>query len=446
VLKDSALNVIDRVAYTDSWYNDAFKQEGGYTIELINPGDPCSDRSNWTASNAVPGGTPGMQNSVHDPAPDTQTPSLVSTNVVAPDLLELVFSEGMDSVSLANAVMNADPSLSVLSVGIPSLFPETMTVAFAGNITASQAYTFTLGPVADCWTNAATISGSFALAEEPVAGDLIINEILFDPFTGGSDFVELYNRSQKILDLKNYAIANCDNGSIANMHAIADNYLLFPDSYVVLTADSSFQQERFPAAISGTFYQMQLPAFDNDSSTVYLLYDSLLLLDKVSYEAGWHLALIDDTENKTLERIDPAGLSSRAGNWHTAAKTVGFGTPGAQNSQYQPGGVNGEFGTLQKIFSPDNDGFEDVLQFFYTMPQPGMIATLKIFDDQGRTVRKLLQSELLGIEGNLSWDGVSDENSKAATGIYLAVIEAFSIDGSANYSQRIAFTLAGKLD
>jgi hypothetical protein len=446
VLKDSALNVIDRVAYTDSWYNDAFKQEGGYTIELINPGDPCSDRSNWTASNAVPGGTPGMQNSVHDPAPDTQTPSLVSTNVIAPDLLELVFSEGMDSVSLANAVMNADPSLSVLSVGIPSLFPETMTVAFAGNITASQAYTFTLGPVADCWTNAATISGSFALAEEPVAGDLIINEILFDPFTGGSDFVELYNRSQKILDLKNYAIANCDNGSIANMHAIADNYLLFPDSYVVLTADSSFQQERFPAAISGTFYQMQLPAFDNDSSTVYLLYDSLLLLDKVSYEAGWHLALIDDTENKTLERIDPAGLSSRAGNWHTAAKTVGFGTPGAQNSQYQPGGVNGEFGTLQKIFSPDNDGFEDVLQFFYTMPQPGMIATLKIFDDQGRTVRKLLQSELLGIEGNLSWDGVSDENSKAATGIYLAVIEAFSIDGSANYSQRIAFTLAGKLD
>jgi flagellar hook assembly protein FlgD len=108
--------------------------------------------------------------------------------------------------------------------------------------------------------------------------------------------------------------------------------------------------------------------------------------------------------------------------------------------------VNGEFGTLQKIFSPDNDGFEDVLQFFYTMPQPGMIATLRIFDDQGRTIRKLLQSELLGIEGNITWDGVNDDSSKSAPGIYLAVIEAFSIDGSANYSQRIAFTLAGKLD
>jgi hypothetical protein len=446
VLKDTGQNEIDRIVYDDSWYHDAFKQEGGYTIELINPGDPCSDRSNWTASNAFSGGTPGIQNSVYDNAPDMQVPTLVSTQANAPNLLELTFSEGMDSASLASALLNTDPDLAVSATVIPSAFPETMEIAFVGNITASQLYTFTIGPVTDCWMNVATISGSFALAEEPVPGDIVINEILFDPETGGSDFAELYNRSQKILDLENYSIANYDNGSIANLQTIADNYLLFPGEYVVLTADSSFQLSQFPHAVPGTFRELSLPSFDNDSSTVYLLYDSVLVLDKVSYSAGWHLVLIDDTENKTLERIDPAGISSYGGNWHTAAETIGFGTPGGQNSQYQPGSVNGEFGTLQKIFSPDNDGFEDVLQFFYTMPQPGMIATLKIFDDQGRTVRKLLQSELLGLEGNVSWDGINDDEAKAGMGIYIAVIEAFSVDGSANYSQRIAFTLAGKLD
>jgi hypothetical protein len=176
------------------------------------------------------------------------------------------------------------------------------------------------------------------------------------------------------------------------------------------------------------------------------MYSDGTLLDKVSYTEDWQLSVIDDTENKTIERIDPAGASSSSANWHTAAETIGFGTPGGENSQYQAGGVNGDFGTLQAIFSPDNDGFEDVLQFFYTMPQPGMIATLRIFDDQGRQIREVCKSELLGITGNLSWDGINDDNTKAGLGIYIAVIEAFSVDGGTDFAKRVAFTLAGKLD
>ncbi|ASS47229.1 MAG: hypothetical protein A3D31_15395 [Candidatus Fluviicola riflensis] len=445
VLKDTGSVIIDKVAYTDDWYNNPIKQEGGYTLELINPNDPCSDQANWTASNSLAGGTPGAQNSVYDITPDTQAPSLVLANALAPNQVELYFSEGMDSTSVANSVMLVNPLLTVNNYSILDPFPTSVMVTFNENLMASQLYTFTIGTLSDCWLNTTTLSGQFALADLPIAGDLIINEILFDPGTGGTDFVELFNRSSKVLNLKDYGIANFDNDTIGDIYPIIDNYLLFPGEYVVLTADSSFQKDQFPAAVAGTFYQMSIPALNNDSSTIYLIYDSVVL-DKVSYLADWHLSLIDETENKTLERIDPAGLSNSKGNWHTAAEPIGFGTPGGQNSQYQIGGVTGDFGTVLPIFSPDNDGLEDVIQFFYTMPQPGMIATIRIFDDQGRLIREVTKSELLGLTGNLSWDGVNDNNTKAGIGVYLAVMEAFSVDGVTKFAKRVAFTLAGRLD
>src|SRR5439155_302320 len=66
-LKDNTLVFIDSVIYSDSWYQDATKKLGGWTLELINPNANinCPASSNWIASNDVNGGTPGAQNSVY---------------------------------------------------------------------------------------------------------------------------------------------------------------------------------------------------------------------------------------------------------------------------------------------------------------------------------------------------------------------------------------------
>ena len=273
VLKDTGLVIIDKVVYTDDWYNDPIKQDGGYTLELINPNDPCSDQSNWTASNWIAGGTPGSQNSVYDITPDTQVPSLLLANALAPNQVELYFSEGLDSTSVANSVFTSNPGLTVNNYSILDPFPTSVTVTFNENLMPSQLYDFTIGTVADCWLNTTTLSGQFALADLPLPGDLVINEILFDPGTGGTDFIELFNNSSKVLNLKDYSIANFDNDTIDNIKTITVNYLLFPGDYVVLTADSSFQKNQFPAAGVGTFYEMSLPSLNNDSSTIYLIYD-----------------------------------------------------------------------------------------------------------------------------------------------------------------------------
>ena len=441
VLKDNSGLIIDKISYSDTWYQDPIKKAGGYTLELINPNDPCSDASNWIASANTNGGTPGVQNSVYDITPDTQTPHISSVVAIAPNYLEVHFSEGMDSVSLVNAAFSSSPNLTVQSIAVLSAFSDQATIAFNENLVLSQHYNFSYGPVSDCWLNAATLNGSFALAEIPQAGDLVINEILFDPATSGSDFVEIYNRSSRVINLNGLFLTNLDGDTVQ----LTQNYFLDPTSYVVLTPDSNYQKSTFPEAVPGRFYTTALPSLNNDSSTIQLLYNSILL-DKVSYHEDWHLSLIDDTENKTLERINPEGVSSSASNWHTAAETIGFGTPGRINSQYLTGSVSSTFGTTEPIFSPDNDGFQDVLLFQYNF-DVGMIATLKIFDNQGREIHTLFSSELLGQQGSFTWDGVMSNNQKAPIGIYIAVIEAFAADGGGKqFAKRVGFTLAGKLD
>lgn len=441
VLKDNSGMLIDKVSYTDDWYQDPIKQDGGYTLELINPNDPCSDASNWIASNNPNGGTPGTQNSVYNITPDTQIPHITSLIALNPNYLEVHFSEGMDSVSLVNATFTTIPNLTVQSISVASTFSNQAVITFNQNLILSQHYQFSFGSVSDCWLNATTLSGDFALADIPQVGDLVINEILFDPATGGSDFVEVYNRSSKVINLKDLLIANLDEDTIQ----FTQNYFLNPGSYVVLTPDSNYQKSTFPEAVTGRFYATSLPSLNNDSSTIQLIYN-FVVIDKVSYHEDWHLSLIDDTENKTLERINPEGASSSSSNWHTAAETIGFGTPGKINSQYQSGNISSTFGTTESIFSPDNDGFQDVLLFQYNF-DIGMIGTLKIFDNQGREVHTLFSSELLGQQGSFTWDGVTANNQKAPIGIYIAVMEAFSVDGGGKqFAKRVGFTLAGKLD
>jgi hypothetical protein len=147
----------------------------------------------------------------------------------------------------------------------------------------------------------------------------------------------------------------------------------------------------------------------------------------------------------SLERIDPIGISNDENNWHSAAEAIGFGTPGGKNSQYYPSVSDGVFSFTSSTISPDNDGFEDVLQVNYEMNESGLLGTFTIYDDRGRLVKRLLKSELLGTSGTFNWDGVTDENVKASIGTYVAVFEAFAIDGGLIYNKTKAFVVAGKL-
>ena len=118
-------------------------------------------------------------------------------------------------------------------------------------------------------------------------------------------------------------------------------------------------------------------------------------------------------------------------NWHSAAESVGWATPGFENSQYYPGQITGEMVTvLPEIFSPDNDGVDDVLNINYELETPGYVGTVTIFDANGRIIRNLVQNELLAATGTISWDGLNNKREKARIGIYIIYFEIFDLEGN----------------
>lgn len=444
VLRSDLGVILDSIYYTSDWYHDQNKDGGGYTIERINPNAPCSGEDNWSASNDNLGGTPGLQNSIYDITPDTQTPTIDKLIALAPNFVEVYFTEGMDSTSLADATITINPLLTIQNQYVLSEGTNLMTLQFNENLAPSQVYAIELQNVADCWLNATILNGVFALSESPIMGDLIINEILPDPLTGGGDYVEMYNNSDKLLDIYNWEIGNFDNDTIDNLVLIDEHFLIYPGEYLVFAKDVLQVIQDYSAAEPNRLMEVSLPTFPNDSGTVYLQFQGATI-DKVSYNDEWHFKLLDNYDGKSLERLDFNGNSSDRNNWHTAAEAIGFGTPGRVNSQYYPALTNGDFNYTSETVSPDNDGFEDVLQVNYTMAEPGYTGTFTIYDDRGRLVAEVMKSELLGMEGTFIWDGITKEGNKVSIGTYIGIFEAFLTNSGDVFVKKAVFTVAGRL-
>jgi hypothetical protein len=437
--------LVDFISYNNAWYQDPNKEIGGWSIERINPELNCSGSENWRASIHPLGGTPGVVNSVLDLTPDLTLPTIISSVVLAPDTLLIRFSKGMDSLALENASFSVNPLLNEQERFVATGYPNEFKIRFSQSIPPGVIHTYTLSNFQDCSGNPNTQTQQFLLPEEAEGDEIIINEILHNVLVGGADFVELYNKSNKYIDLKGWQLGNFSGGTVGNLREIDYSYVIAPNDYAVVTRDSTFQINNYPFAVSGKFIQLaSLPAYNNDSSTVFLLMNDSVV-DKVSYRSDWHFRLLRTQRGVSLERFNPDLPSNDKNNWHSASETVGFATPGRENSQTHNVGVDGALTLSTNTFSPDNDGFEDVLLIRYELTEPELLGDLVVYDDKGRKIRTLMDNELLGIEGVIKWDGVRDDNTKASIGIYVILFEAFNLNTGDKFVQRKVVTLAGRL-
>ena len=423
--------LIDEVNYTDSWYRDDIKKSGGYSLELINPTIPCSDAANWIASEEISGGTPGIQNSVFDSTADTIPPYVVYGIYHSPDSIKIVFSEALDQTALGSLVIIISNGIGFIE-SLDNTNAACLWIKTNPDMTPGDVFTVSISGLTDCSGNLMSSSDIIIMVpEQAIGNDIIINELLFNPNTGGVDFVELYNRSDKMISLKNWKLANWSD-SIANAKIISsETKLLMPGDFMVLSVDSTAIQYFYPLYATGTFTNMSsLPNYNNDSGTVFLLNNLGELTDKLNYSEDMHFALLNNVSGVSLERIDYERPSEDQTNWHSAAENADFATPGYQNSQYMVSiNFGGEISVEPEIFTPDNDGNNDFLNINYSLNNPGFVANIIIFDAHGRRIRHLMQNELLGTQGIISWDGITDQNEKAATGIYVIFFEGYNVNG-----------------
>lgn len=452
-LRDSNGVVIHSLTYSSSWYNDANKTDGGWSLEQIDPNNPCAGQNNWHASTHISGGTPGRRNSVLASNPDVTAPQIDRIAIVDADTIIVVFTEALDSMSLTNpAIYTFDNGLTQPTHVLPlaSDFKK-VRLKLSSPMQAGVVYHCTvLSGIKDCVGNLVStgVSVPFALPQAPSSGDVVINEILFDPGTVGVDFVELYNKSSKTIDLKNLRLGSMDTltGVLKDTEIITEEgYLLFPETYIVLSEDgNAVKQQYLTSNPKGFLDVVDLPSMNTDDDVVTLSDKTGNVIDNLKYTSKMHFPLLVSTKGVSLERIDFNRSTDDKTNWNSAAEAVGFATPAYLNSQYLQADGGSGWAISNPLFSPDNDGYNDVLNISYKLDEPGKAANVFIYDSKGRLIRHLVRNEQLATEGVVSWNGINDDNEKAAIGIYVIYIETFNLSGKIN-KYKLSCTLAGKL-
>ncbi len=440
--------LVHSVHYFDEWYRDDNKKDGGWSLEMIDPNNPCGEAENWIASTKFFGGTPGAQNTAFGANPDVVLPELAEANAINDSTVLVTFSESLDNDGMLAAIYSISDGISITTVEI--LDGKNVQLHLSNKLAFQIKYTIIVTGAFDCVGNTIGTDNTavFALPEQGSANDIVINEVLFNPLSGGVDFVEIYNNSNKYIDIQNWSLANLDNDSIDNYKTIINRpKLMLPGDFVLLSTDNSAVKNDYQNAVTDALLEMEsLPTYSNDEGDVYLINNQNIIVDEFHYNDDMHFALLNSEDGVSLERIDYDRPTNDESNWHSAAEDVGFATPGYENSQYQMTNNDGsEIVVEPETFSPDNDGVDDVLNISYNFSEPGYVASVVIYDAKGRLVRNLIQNELLGISGTFSWDGINERNEKARIGIYIIFVEVFSADGEVKSFKKTA-VLAGYFD
>ena len=87
----------------------------------------------------------------------------------------------------------------------------------------------------------------FGLPATANAGDILVNEILFNPRPTGVDFVEIVNASDRFINIKNFYVSNMEAGQPKNIRKISMlDFLLEPGAYLVLTEDAEILKGEYP--------------------------------------------------------------------------------------------------------------------------------------------------------------------------------------------------------
>ena len=432
--------VIHAVNYSISWYQNQLKKDGGWTLEMVDTKNPCSGFTNWKASIDLKGGTPGKKNSVDALNADKISPKLLRAFAIDNVHITLVFDEPLDSLKGATALnYSVSDGVGIVqsSVTVAPVFDK-VNLKLNTPLSANKVYTVSAANISDCAGNTigqknSTRVGLSALAD---SFDIVINEILFNPKPGGVDYVEIYNRSQKIIDVKQLYIANRNSTNvISSIQQLAtESNLIFPGDFLLLTEDPQIVMQQFITTNPDAFLPVNnMPSFSDDKGNVILLNLQGKIVDEVMYSDKWHFPLIANTEGVSLERID-YNAPSVQNNFHSAATSVGYGTPGYKNSQFRIDlQAQGEIIVLPQIFSPDNDGIDDFATIQYSFPSPGYVANLTVFDAAGRPVRYLQKNALSGVKGSYIWDGLGEKQQKLQQGIYIIYTEIFNTEGKKKF-------------
>lgn len=447
--------MLDYLYYSDAWYGSIEAGEGGRSLERIDPDFvDCNNAGNWRASEASSGGTPGQPNSIQGDFNDTESPQVLTIRPTD-NGIEIEFDEQMDPAQLEEVGRyQADGGLGtpILAMAEAPHFRR-VELVFALPLDTNRAYTLQINDLGDCVGNLLTTTVPFGLAIQPQPGELLINEILFNPYTGGADFVEVVNASDNLLDLSTLRIAEGVPGTdtvFNDFRITEESYVLLPGQLVCLTAQVLFQRLTYRPPLTARFLEVdRLPSYDDREGECVIFTDdsAATQIDRFFYLDDYHYPTLEEDDGVSLERISLQVPTQEPDNWHSASSLVGYATPGYENSQAQAlAQGDSEVSLGSQVFSPNLDGDNDVLAINYQFDFVGANARVYVYDTRGHLVRRLQENILLDpAPGTFFWDGFGDGGQKLPIGMYVILFEVTNNDTGERRAFRRVAVLADQL-
>ncbi len=368
--------------------------------------------------------------------PDKTPPAIINSRMMNPGTLQIQFNEETHPPSVLNInnyTIN-DELVHPKSINKDSLIVNAYNVLLEEELISGKQYQMFIKNIMDISGNKMKDTLLSIFFYTPQREDLIINEILFNPKGSGSDYVEIMNRSAYPINLNGFALANINpSASSINIKKIFSNdYEIKPGEYLVFANDKeNILSNYYVQEIDKVFTLSSMPSLPNENGNVRLIDGAGSIIDELYYDESWHFPLLNQREGVALERIFLNGATQKADNWNSASKSSGYGTPAALNSQTQVAKqTNTEISCSSEIFSPDQDGNDDVLLIHYQFTEGGYVLNSSVFDFAGRPIRTLQRNMLCGVSGQYKWDGLDEQGRELPMGYYIIFTEIFNLKGA----------------
>ncbi len=433
-LYNADFELIDLVQFDDSWYGSEIKKEGGYSLELMNEGDLCLGKLNWTASQHFSGGSPGRENSVASHATVDSTLHLTSLHALSEWEIKVSFNENLDFKTIYHLEwFKITPNRSLATVSFIEQRTNELLILLNEPLDKGISYTLYFTEIQNCIQQKFNFnSKAFNVPAEPEMGDLTFSEVLFNPNSGGQDFIEIYNKSNQSLKCSALMISNpLTSNTWMNLNT---DQVILPGGYLAFSSDPENLIIQYPFHDSLRIVKSDLPSISDEGGILILAvrdHNTLRVLDSFQFDESWHHPFLKDPEGVSLEKIHLELASDNKQNWQSASKTYFFATPGIKNSQWQDSLKNSEqfIPSLSSIWiSPNGDNLMDFLEIKFHLPKSGFNSRIEVFDLSGYRVKKL-KSQLLATDDFVIWNGDSDQGTRLARGNYIIRMELLHPDG-----------------
>jgi len=410
------------------------ENEKGYSDEKIMPG--AGDTvTNWANSRTLKG-SPGAWNTVSPPLRDLAIANFWSEpkqpSVGSPfTLFALIRNNGLEPMPSAGLSFYFDEDLSGTFEEIEIFARRDIRALSPGDSARDSVFVPVAeeGPrlfLAELEVDDDDSTNNRRVLPQNISPDqvaLVINEIQYRPFEGQSEWVEFFYAGVYPLDIGGWQFSEATGLANSDKRWTCPNLWLTPGDFLILAADSTIFLESLPETLEVLVWGSGAPRLNDTGDSLVIWDTSGQRIDQVNYDPDWGR----DEDGISLERISPTSAGNVPLNWASSADPSGS-TPGRPNSQlYVPSSVGANILSIEpNPFSPDGDGFEDIVFLQYHLKHPNSRLDLKVYDVRGRKVRWLANNELVGQEGKKLWDGKDEQGRELPVGIYVVYLEALA--------------------